>query len=459
MVEFFRTGRPDRDATGSLPRRDRAADGAGHRGLLPGGARGAAAARRRPVSRGPRRRRPLRRRPVAHRDGPAVPGARAGRHRVRAGLGRPRAGERRRGRAGRPDRDPPGERDQAERQRATTTSPTSSTRSTSWTTHRRSCARPGRRCARAAGCSCSTGRCRPSRRSSGRATASSSPASSSTSCTRARRSRPATSSWPGSTRPGCPGPTLIDLPSGASAFIGERDLTVGPRGMPASDAGLWWADDDPVRGRSGPATRRDRRQTMRRLLLHEARVHAIPGRTLRDLGDAILLHDPAEPELVLEPPRGAALAGRARCLRSAADRDARAVRVARPAAARLGVAAPRCARRPGGPVHRQRLSRHGCGRGHGPRRSGSGPSASAGAVDERRGDRRAPGRPVGRGRRARRPRHRRGPARRLRGRRRATGGRSRPRPPRRSGTRGSPTTSCARTAGRRPSRGAPRSTA
>jgi ribosomal protein S18 acetylase RimI-like enzyme len=37
-------------------------------------------------------------------------------------------------------------------------------------------------------------------------------------------------------------------------------------------------------------------ETMRRLLLHEARVHAVPGRDLRDLGDAILLHDPAEPE-------------------------------------------------------------------------------------------------------------------------------------------------------------------
>ena len=36
--------------------------------------------------------------------------------------------------------------------------------------------------------------------------------------------------------------------------------------------------------------------TMRRLLLHEARVHAIPGRDLRDLGDAILLHDAVEPE-------------------------------------------------------------------------------------------------------------------------------------------------------------------
>jgi ribosomal protein S18 acetylase RimI-like enzyme len=36
--------------------------------------------------------------------------------------------------------------------------------------------------------------------------------------------------------------------------------------------------------------------TVRRLLRHEAEVHAIPGRTLRDLGDALLLHDPLEPE-------------------------------------------------------------------------------------------------------------------------------------------------------------------
>lgn len=35
---------------------------------------------------------------------------------------------------------------------------------------------------------------------------------------------------------------------------------------------------------------------VRRLLRHEAEVHAIPGRTLRDLGDALLLHDPLEPE-------------------------------------------------------------------------------------------------------------------------------------------------------------------
>ncbi len=36
--------------------------------------------------------------------------------------------------------------------------------------------------------------------------------------------------------------------------------------------------------------------TMRRLLIHEARVHAIPNRILDDLGDALLLTDPADPE-------------------------------------------------------------------------------------------------------------------------------------------------------------------
>lgn len=35
---------------------------------------------------------------------------------------------------------------------------------------------------------------------------------------------------------------------------------------------------------------------MRRLLIHEAHVHSTPGRELRDLGDGILLHDPADPE-------------------------------------------------------------------------------------------------------------------------------------------------------------------
>jgi ribosomal protein S18 acetylase RimI-like enzyme len=35
---------------------------------------------------------------------------------------------------------------------------------------------------------------------------------------------------------------------------------------------------------------------LRRLLRHEAEVHAIPGRELRDLGDSLLLHDPKDPE-------------------------------------------------------------------------------------------------------------------------------------------------------------------
>ena len=36
--------------------------------------------------------------------------------------------------------------------------------------------------------------------------------------------------------------------------------------------------------------------TMHRLMLHEARIHAVPGRDLRDLGDAILLVDPIDPD-------------------------------------------------------------------------------------------------------------------------------------------------------------------
>ena len=37
-------------------------------------------------------------------------------------------------------------------------------------------------------------------------------------------------------------------------------------------------------------------RTMRRLMMHEAQIHATPCRELRDLGDAILLHDPTDPE-------------------------------------------------------------------------------------------------------------------------------------------------------------------
>lgn len=36
--------------------------------------------------------------------------------------------------------------------------------------------------------------------------------------------------------------------------------------------------------------------TLRRLLRHEARVHAIPGREIRELGDSLLLHDTVDPE-------------------------------------------------------------------------------------------------------------------------------------------------------------------
>jgi ribosomal protein S18 acetylase RimI-like enzyme len=46
----------------------------------------------------------------------------------------------------------------------------------------------------------------------------------------------------------------------------------------------------------GPQDARIDAATVRRLLRHEAEVHAIPGRSLRDLGDALLLHDPAESE-------------------------------------------------------------------------------------------------------------------------------------------------------------------
>ena len=212
LARLGRDGRllPDRRADprppGPLPHRHRAADRPGHRGLLPGGAVRAPSARRRPVAGRTRRRRPLRRRPMAHRDGPALPGARARRCRIRGGFGRPGAGQGRGGRADRPDHDPPGSAPRRRARPASTTWPTSSTRSTSSTTPRRSCARPGRPSDPAGGSSSSTGRSRRSGTSSGRGTASSSPASSSTSSTRARRSRPASSSWPGSPRAGCPSP-------------------------------------------------------------------------------------------------------------------------------------------------------------------------------------------------------------------------------------------------------------
>ena len=39
-----------------------------------------------------------------------------------------------------------------------------------------------------------------------------------------------------------------------------------------------------------------RTSLIERLLRHEAAVHAFPGRTIRELGDSFLLHDPKDPE-------------------------------------------------------------------------------------------------------------------------------------------------------------------
>ena len=135
-----------------------------------------------------------------------------------AGLGRPRAGQRRR-RGSRPTastiRQANG--DQARATPASTTSPTSSTPSTSCPTRRGVLRRGlGRAAPGRPDRSCSTGRCRRSPTSSGPATASSSPASSSTSCyqgtalaTRERFLRVVR-------RGRAAEPVLIDLPSGAS---------------------------------------------------------------------------------------------------------------------------------------------------------------------------------------------------------------------------------------------------
>ncbi len=109
MVDFFRTGRADRYAPRSLPGRDRAPDPPGHRGVLPGGARGAAPARGRPQPRRPGRRRALRRRSLAGRDGPPIPQSPTRRRGVRGGFGRPGPRDGRRGGAPGPHRDPPGQ--------------------------------------------------------------------------------------------------------------------------------------------------------------------------------------------------------------------------------------------------------------------------------------------------------------------------------------------------------------
>ena len=98
---FLPDRRTDPRAAGPLPRRDRAADRAGHRGLLPGGAGGAPAAGGGPGARRAGRGRPLRRRRLAHRDGSPVRRPGAGRRGVRGRLGRPCPGQGRRGRADR----------------------------------------------------------------------------------------------------------------------------------------------------------------------------------------------------------------------------------------------------------------------------------------------------------------------------------------------------------------------
>ena len=212
MADFFRTGTPIARATRPLPRGDRTTDAPGHRGLLPGGTRGPAAARRGPVTRGPRRRHPLRRWPLARRDGPPVPGARARGRRVRGRFGRPgrarpsppkacpigSTSARRR----RPNREPP----------ASSTWRTSSTRCTSSTMRDGSSVRPGRRCIRAAGCSSSTGRFRRSPTSSGRVTARSSPGCSSTRSSRAPRWPRVPSSSTGSRALGCRHPRASTCP-------------------------------------------------------------------------------------------------------------------------------------------------------------------------------------------------------------------------------------------------------
>ena len=172
MLEFFRTGQPIEDR----PDRYRASierltvqDIAV---FFQEALAAAAAARRRPVTRRSRRGHPLRRRPLAHRDGPPVPGPRAGRRRVPAGFRGPGARQHRRGRPRRAHRDPR-RRTSTRRVRAPrTTSPTSSTRCTSCPIRSARCARPGTRSDPGAGSSCSTGRCRRRRRTSGRPTAS-----------------------------------------------------------------------------------------------------------------------------------------------------------------------------------------------------------------------------------------------------------------------------------------------
>ncbi len=152
MLDFFRTGEPIRDrpdryrmAIERLTAQDIAVFFQEALAALP-------AARRRPVPRRPGGRRPLRRRTLADRHGPPLPGARAGRRGVRGRFGGPRAGRTSR-RPGWPTGSRSATPASPSRARpASTTWPTSSTRSTSCPTRRRSCERPGRPSTRAADC-------------------------------------------------------------------------------------------------------------------------------------------------------------------------------------------------------------------------------------------------------------------------------------------------------------------
>ena len=260
MADFFRTGEPIRDRPDRYRDRHRALDRAGHRGLLPGGAVRAAPARRRPVAGRARRRHPLRRRALADRDGPALPGARARRRRIRGGFGRPGAGQGRGGRADRPDHDPRRVAPRRPARPASTTWPTSSTPSISSTTRRRSCAaawealRPG-----------------------GRLLVLDWPLPSERDEFRTRHgeliagvqldelyqgtalaTREQFLAW--FAEGGLPEPASIDLPSGASLFLAERDLTGTPPVARRFLRGYGGADDRTAPRRTGTVRRRSTRQ-------------------------------------------------------------------------------------------------------------------------------------------------------------------------------------------------------
>ena len=181
--------------------------------------------------------------------------------------------------------------------------------------------------------------------------------------------------------------------------------------------------------------------TMRRLLLHEARVHAIPGRDLRDLGDSILLHDPVEREPFWNRLEG---------LRwpddpAAFDKRLTEILVLFASigrhAAHLGDAPPRFAAGPGQPARGQRVPRHGHGQPDAPgRHREPALAAAAGPIPDGVSIERLAG--LSRARRRRRHRARSStscstPSRWIRN----AGRRSRARPSRRSAIRGSPITS------------------